>query len=276
MPDPTQAAPQPGAASAAPAGQPAPSSSPSIDPSEFSRLQSENARLSRIAQQYEGSKPFYESAKKYGFQKPEDFGRLEPLTKRGISLDKLGSIFEEDDKEPGEAGALRLEDIQKMLDERESKATRKQAEEALRKELDAEFGYLDEKKIREMAGLDDKADPDFVAGLKDLAMGHYIRSRQPLGADHPLYDEKNPMFGPAGKEYPNSLKAAFNGFLTKAQAHKLAKLGDEASQKPISTPGGAQPDSRKPAKEPGKGWMEAGREAAQAAIDRRKAQRAGA
>ena len=69
-----------------------------IDPSEFARLQTENAALQREAAKVKGMQPFIDKARSFGFDKPEAFDQYGPAIKtmreRGIDPSTFARAFE--------------------------------------------------------------------------------------------------------------------------------------------------------------------------------------
>ena len=238
---------------------------PTIDPAEFSRLQSEVSRLAPYEQRFKGVQPFYETAGKYGFKKPEDFDRLRPLTDKGVKLENLASIFASEPTDDGPP--LSLDAIQKMLDERDGKARTSAAEAEHEKLLSEEMGNLSEKSIRDLIGdKEGKAPKELVDLLLDAAFGRYVSSRQPYPEGHALAGR----IGGAGKEWFGGLGAGLTKGLTAAQAHKLAQVGAAAGAATPSvagaTPAGGRPEkSVRPDGKPSKESIEALYEARKAA-----------
>ena len=126
MSDPSGTAAQP-AGGQPTAAQPGPASSNfvQVDPQEYQRL-------TRAAQQYEGSRAFYERARQHGFDKPEAFDAygksMAALNKRGIKLDQLATAF--DDPEPQAQPAVDVDEIVSRASQSAIEAAEKRIREA--------------------------------------------------------------------------------------------------------------------------------------------------
>lgn len=243
------AAPQLGAASAAPSGQSAPVQTPAIDPAEFNRFKSEYERLAPLEKQFQSGTKFYQTASQYGLKDENSLKlwgeAIKSASTKGVSPEKLRALFEaQREDQPAEAKPFSIEDFNSLLDKRDQARVLKDAKAQADKEMEDEFGYFGDDKLKTYLG--DSADPKLSNFARLAAIGLHVTSRQPFPDGHPLAGQ----LGPVGKDFPTRLESFFKDGLTAAQAHKLARVGDAARRPAISTPAGDSSPGGKPANAP--------------------------
>lgn len=221
-----------------------------IDPSEFARLQTENAALQREAAKVKGMQPFIESARQYGFKEAKDFQRWGPaiqtLDKQGIDPQTLAGAFAQvkEDK-PDQSASATIKDMEAMFDQklsaREKDWVRKQAEKERDSQVQSELESLEGPDADKALGEDA---PDSLKALAKYArMGKwFFESRKPYGADHPLAN----TLGGAGKDGIEAINKFITEQVTGLRAHQWKKLGAAARNPSVSTVAGSGPHQGEP------------------------------
>lgn len=239
-----------------------------IDPQQYEVLR-------RKAEQADGMRSYYDTGRKYGFDRPEkleEFGQLaKTLQERGLSPKQVAAAFApEVAAQSANPENLTKEQIEEMIGQRVTKAQadliRSQAQAEHDRHLSSEWDELEDVgKIKSLLGegFDDKA-AEFA---KYAALGLHMSQRKPYGDDHPLKG----TFGYAGPQGMESIRNQLKEYATALKAQQALSIGAAARKTPASsTPAGngagqGKPDARKPGQLPSRADIEAALEARQAA-----------
>jgi len=231
---------QPAPAAAQPVTTGTGSTSPSIDPAEFQRLQ-------RIEQQYRGQQEFYKAATDSGFRRPEDFRRWKPVISQVKDPEAFARAWSEPEQDEP---PLTPSAISRLLDERDSAKASADAERAHYSSYDEEQAEFEDAKIAEMFK---DAPKEWQAAARRMMLGHYRELRQPYEDGHPLSGRYPKTVGKDGMASIKTTTASlWKAMEDHFKAQHLAAVGDAAS-KPSSTSGTpagspqttAKPDSKK-------------------------------
>lgn len=197
-------------------------------------------RLRSYEQQFRGSKPLVDAALSSGFKSPDDFGNvrtmrervdrygklLDTLDKRKVNQDALLGLLDgggDDFDEDSPKGGFSQEDIEKLLDERDKKRSRQEAE-SKHSEMSAREAKLARELANEILGDSSLSEFDKKLIADGLALRAF-QNRKPYGDDHPLGGD---YYAPHDEDSLKSLVAQLKDERQKALGEALAKKGDAA------------------------------------------------
>lgn len=206
-----------------------------FDAAEFQRLQ-------RIEQEYRGMKPFVENARASGFSRAEDFERWAPVLK---TVKDPAAFVRAYEGEPAKAEPFGVDELSRLLDERDAKKALADAERAHWAGYDADHSNFADEKIEALIGKD--APKELRALVKSAMLGDYHSSRTDYEAGHPLHGRMPKTMGSEWfekqgatyKAHAEALKRHFQG------AH-LAAVGEAATKAQPAGAAGGQPGTKAP------------------------------
>lgn len=198
------------------------------------------AEINRFAQIGRGAQPFYEAARQRGFNKPEDFGTLDKLRERGITLDRLSSMFDEPPAQNGriDADELKAEmmaELRKEIALEEEGRRRETAMGERDRMLKSWYSELPNS-VKKMIG-EDGVESDAEL-LRLAAIGAFAEPMY-FGDNVPMYENGHVLHGHALKPTDSkSIDERLSKILTDRKAQVAAKIGKAANKTPTQTPAG--------------------------------------
>lgn len=205
---------------------------------------SEYDKFVRYGEQVKGFQPFFEKAKGFGIQRPEDFDRLTPyhqtmteLEKRGIKADQLQRMFSADadaDLGKGDKPEFDPAAFEKQL---ESKFERKLAEKEWQTMTAKEKDYVDAA-LRDVLG-DEKVDEMTKSVYRGAVENWLDKNREMYPESHPLHGSHlQPLTEAQAKKAAEYFKAEKAKYAGAAAANKAdAAIASEGKKPPSSAAG---------------------------------------
>ena len=202
----------------------------------------------RWREQVSGYQPWYESASKAGFKKPEELSKWGPsiqsLTQRGLTPEALTALFNEngvDDTQ--QAQTQQTLDPEKLRTEIMSELRREMSQKEYENFVAAEKKGLEALATELLDGVEveDWQKDLLIAGIQHRA----LMSRQPYGEDHPLKG----TFRPHDEMSLSEMKKAIAEQKATSKAAKMKAVGDAAAKAPSSPAAGKSGGQGNPSKQ---------------------------
>jgi uncharacterized membrane protein len=199
-------------------------------------------KYQRYGEQLKGSQAYYETASKYGFKKAEDFGKLEALSKRGVSLDKLVASFAEEQEDNG-GGTQPAFDPDKFSQELEGKLEKKLAIKEWEASTKGESALIDGA-LSDLAG-EDASEYDKQL-LRQALENELEKNRRLYDSKHALHNER---LMPLSKEDVDKAASKFKELRAKTIGERLNEKANASVKRPaVQSPAGAGSGQGAPSK----------------------------